>query len=231
MAIDQFPAPDVASGSGLPDGGTIGQVVRNTAPGEGEWDTLTAADVGADPAGTAAAAVAGEATARDLAIATAVAALVASSPAALNTLKELADALGDDPNFATTVAAQIGTKLSASAVSAFALTLLDDADANAFLSTLGATAVGKALLAAASEAAARTAIGAEQAGTAASAVATHEADTTNVHGIADTSALYRSGGTDVAVADGGTGASTAAGARTNLDVPSTGLAVALAIAL
>ena len=51
---------------------------------------------------------------------------------------------------------------------------------------------------------------------AAGAVATHEADTTSVHGIADTSTLYRSGGTDVAVADGGTGASTAANARTNL---------------
>lgn len=51
---------------------------------------------------------------------------------------------------------------------------------------------------------------------AAGAVATHEADTTSVHGIADTSTLYRSGGTDVAVADGGTGASTAAAARTNL---------------
>lgn len=40
---------------------------------------------------------------------------------------------------------------------------------------------------------------------------THEADT-SVHGIADTSQLYRAGGTDVAIADGGTGASTAAAA-------------------
>lgn len=55
-------------------------------------------------------------------------------------------------------------------------------------------------------------VGAEAAG----AVAAHEADTTSVHGIADTSTLYRAGGTDVAVADGGTGASTAAAARTNL---------------
>ena len=37
--------------------------------------------------------------------------------------------------------------------------------------------------------------------------------------------------TDLAVADGGTGASTAAGARTNLDVDQAGTAVALAIAL
>ena len=36
---------------------------------------------------------------------------------------------------------------------------------------------------------------------------THEADTTSVHGITDTSTLYRAGGTDVALADGGTGAS------------------------
>jgi len=50
----------------------------------------------------------------------------------------------------------------------------------------------------------------------AAAVAAHEADTTAVHGIADTSTLYRAGGTDVAVADGGTGASNAAGARSNL---------------
>lgn len=44
----------------------------------------------------------------------------------------------------------------------------------------------------------------------------HEADTTSVHGIANTANLYVAGGTDVAVADGGTGSSTAAGARTNL---------------
>lgn len=40
-----------------------------------------------------------------------------------------------------------------------------------------------------------------------------------------------SGITDIAVADGGTGASTAAAARTNLDVDQAGTAVALAIAL
>ena len=43
---------------------------------------------------------------------TAVANVVASSPAALDTLDELANALGDDPNFATTVATSIGTKVA-----------------------------------------------------------------------------------------------------------------------
>jgi len=45
---------------------------------------------------------------------TAVAGLVDSSPATLDTLNELAAALGDDPNFATTTANSIGTKLSKS---------------------------------------------------------------------------------------------------------------------
>jgi hypothetical protein len=40
--------------------------------------------------------------------------LVDSAPETLNTLNELAQALGDDPNFATTVSNQIGTKLSQS---------------------------------------------------------------------------------------------------------------------
>jgi hypothetical protein len=45
-------------------------------------------------------------------VAAAVSAVVNSSPAALDTLKELADALGDDPNFATTITTLIGTKLA-----------------------------------------------------------------------------------------------------------------------
>ena len=48
-------------------------------------------------------------------ISTAVAALVDSSPATLDTLNELATALGDDPNFATTTATAIGTKVTKNA--------------------------------------------------------------------------------------------------------------------
>lgn len=43
-----------------------------------------------------------------------VAALVDSAPETLNTLNELSAALGDDPNFATTVTNMIGTKVSSS---------------------------------------------------------------------------------------------------------------------
>ena len=43
---------------------------------------------------------------------TTVAAVIDSAPAALNTLNELAAALGDDANFATTVSTSIGTKVA-----------------------------------------------------------------------------------------------------------------------
>lgn len=44
---------------------------------------------------------------------TQLASLIDSAPETLNTLDELANALGDDPNFATTIANQIGTKVTA----------------------------------------------------------------------------------------------------------------------
>ena len=52
----------------------------------------------------------------DDAIAAAVADLVNNAPEALDTLGELADALGDDPNFATTITNLIGTKADDSGV-------------------------------------------------------------------------------------------------------------------
>lgn len=47
----------------------------------------------------------------DSAIAASIASLVASSPALLNTLKELADAIGDDPAFAATMSTALGNRL------------------------------------------------------------------------------------------------------------------------
>lgn len=45
-------------------------------------------------------------------VASAVSSLVASAPAALDTLNELATALGNDPSFATTISTTVGLKLS-----------------------------------------------------------------------------------------------------------------------
>ena len=73
----------------------------------------------------------------DSAASTAVAAVIDSSPAALDTLNELAAALGDDANFSTTVTNSIATKLNSSAVSTYGLTLIDDADAATARTTLG----------------------------------------------------------------------------------------------
>lgn len=47
----------------------------------------------------------------DTAISNAVSNLINGSPVALDTLKELADALGDDPNFATTITTALGNKV------------------------------------------------------------------------------------------------------------------------
>lgn len=52
----------------------------------------------------------------DTRINTAVAELVNQAPETLDTLDELAAALGDDPNFATTIANQIGTKANSADV-------------------------------------------------------------------------------------------------------------------
>lgn len=71
--------------------------------------TLSASDVGALPNTTVIPSINGLAT--ETYVNNKVAGLVDSAPATLDTLNELAAALGDDPNFATTVANQIGTKV------------------------------------------------------------------------------------------------------------------------
>ena len=71
--------------------------------------TLTASDVGALPNTTVIPSIEGLAT--ETYVNNKVAGLVDSAPDTLDTLNELAAALGDDPNFATTVANQIGGKV------------------------------------------------------------------------------------------------------------------------
>ena len=81
---------------------------------------LTAGSVGADPAGTASSAITAHNDATDphgdrafatSAIATAIANLVGTAPETLNALNEIANALGNDPNFATTVLAALGNRV------------------------------------------------------------------------------------------------------------------------
>lgn len=67
----------------------------------------------------------------------AVAALIDAAPGTLDTLNELAAALGDDPNFAATIAAQIATKQPADA-DLTAIAALSPADGSLMARVLGA---------------------------------------------------------------------------------------------
>lgn len=82
------------------------------------------------------------------AIQQAISALVASSPAALDTLKELATALGNDPNFATTMATALGERVKTSELrdaygigNAPVVTNLNTAGMGPFICAGGATGV------------------------------------------------------------------------------------------
>jgi len=78
-------------------------------------------------------------------VAAAIAALVASSPAALDTLKELATALGNDPNFATTMVTALAGKLGTTAQAADSAQLGGTAAASFLLAaTAAATYATKA---------------------------------------------------------------------------------------
>jgi len=83
-------------------------------------------------------------------VASAIAALLGSVPGALDTLDELAAALGDDPNFATTVTNALAGK------AAKASNLADLTDANAALTNLGGTTIGAGVFKAANALAIRT---------------------------------------------------------------------------
>ena len=65
----------------------------------------------------------------------AVAALAASAPGTLDTLQELATALGNDPNFATTMANLIATKLDKTANAVSATKAVQDGNGNNIVST------------------------------------------------------------------------------------------------
>ncbi len=70
-----------------------------------------------------------------------IATVIDSAPDALNTLNELAAALGDDPNFATTIATQIGGKADKSSLGTLAT---KSTVAKSDLATAVQTSLGKA---------------------------------------------------------------------------------------
>jgi len=135
----------------------------------------------------------------DSAASSAVAALVDSAPVTLDTLNELAAALGDDPNFATTVATQIGNKADSSSVSSHtgATTSVHGiADTSELETQTGAQAKADMAQSSAQSYADGLASNYDIAGAAAttqssasSALSTHNSDTTSVHGISDTSLI------------------------------------------
>jgi hypothetical protein len=75
------------------------------------------------------------------AISTAVSGLVSSSPATLDTLKELADAIGDDPNYAATTATALGNRLRVD-VSTQALTTTQQSNGQTNLGVYGTGTIG-----------------------------------------------------------------------------------------
>ena len=75
----------------------------------------------------------------DTRINTAVSELVNQAPETLDTLDELSQALGDDPNFATTVSNQIGTKLNTSTYTADKATFATKTELNNKVTGTGIT--------------------------------------------------------------------------------------------
>ena len=138
---------------------------------------------------------------------TSIADLVEAAPATLNTLNELAAALGDDAAFSTTITNSIATKLplaggtlsgnlsmgGTNIVTNLATPVnVGDATNKAYVDGLTGTA--------------RT----DAEATAASALSTHIADTTNVHGIADTTLLATTANVATAKSEAISSASTTA---------------------
>lgn len=97
----------------------------------------------AEVASEAATALAAEATARDAAIGVAVANLVDSAPGTLDTLNELAAALGDDPNLATTLSTAIGARIEESVLDANSILYAVTDDTPAALAVPASRIVGR----------------------------------------------------------------------------------------
>ena len=203
--------------------------------------STAAADATSKANAAQAAAITAAATAAGTAIATAVDGLVDGAPALLNTLNELAAAINDDANYTTTITTALGTKAPLASPALTGVPTAPTAAANTDTTQIATTAFAKAEADAAQAAAEATAASdattkanaaqsaattaaatdattkanAAQAAaeaTAASALSTHSADTTNIHGIADTSLLATTANVATAVSTAASDATTKANA-------------------
>ena len=77
-------------------------------------------------------------------VANSISNLVGSSPTALDTLRELAAALGDNPNFATTIATSLGNRVRVDAVQTFTALEQDQARSNINAASTASVTVAKA---------------------------------------------------------------------------------------
>ena len=127
-----------------------------------------------------------------LALTSDISALVDAAPETLNTLNELAAALGDDANYAATISTTLGTMNTA--IGQMAQAGINHSAASTNIHGIADTSVLATLTDAATAGAA--------------AVATHNSDTTGVHGIADTADLMAKSGSTM------TGTLTLSGAPT-----------------
>ena len=125
-----------------------------------------------------------------------IAALVDGAPDLLNTLNELAAAIGDDANFGTAIEASINTSVDEStafATAAINTHAIDTTNihgiANTALLALKSEVSDVAAAATLEASTAQSAAIASAAGTADTKIGVHNSDTTNVHGIADTAVL------------------------------------------
>lgn len=94
-------------------------------------------------------------------VAAAVAAIVDSSPSALDTLKELATALNNDPSFATTIATALGNRVRVDAVQTFTSLQQDQGRLNISAASIASASAAQSTAdgAAASALATNTALG------------------------------------------------------------------------
>ena len=156
-------------------------------------------------------AISTEVSNRNSAISTAVDSLVDGAPSLLNTLNELAAAINDDANYTTTITTALGTKANSAQVTTDIAAAVSTAASDATTKANAAQAAAEATAAADATSKANAAQAAAEA-TAAAALSTHSADTTNIHGIADTSLLATTANVATAVSTAASDATTKANA-------------------